>query len=415
MPLYAYKGFGQDGKSVSGVESADSPKALRQAMRRDGVMVMEYSLRKGKGGAIGGGAGLSREVNFGAMFNRIKKVEVANFTRQLATLLHAGIPLAQSLTALYEQAENVKLKSVLGSVRTAVNEGSSFADAAAKHPHVFEELYVSMVRAGETAGNLDGVLTELAEFLESSERLKGQVMGAMMYPMFMMVVGFGVLVFLMVTVIPNITEIFNKQDQELPLKTQFLIATASLFVKYWFWMLVGAVLAIFLLKKWLGTEGGRAKWDKWKLDIPLFGPVQRHLAVARFSRTMGTMLNAGVPMLRTLDTSKEVLENVVLTKAVARAKDEVTEGDSLAVTLQRTGYFPPTVIHMVSVGEQAGALESMLLRVADAYDREVTAKLGRFTSVLGPAMILAMSLGIGFMVFAVLEPLLELQQMSQGF
>jgi len=411
MPVYAYKGIGANGKGVDGVTDAETPKALRQLLRKDGVVVTDYQVRKGKGGAIGGGAGLKKEVNFGAI-GGIKKTDIAAFTGQLATLHHAGIPLAESLSALFEQTDHVKLKAILGQVRTEVNEGAGLADSLAKHPHAFENLFISMVRAGETAGNLEHVLRELAEFLESSEKLKGKVSGAMLYPVIMMVVGFGILVFLMVTVIPQVSDIYSKQDKLLPLKTRFLIGYSGFIMNNWHVSLVGMVGAIWAFLPWTQRPAGRLKLDGWKLKIPRYGVLQKKVAVARFCRTTGTMLGAGVPMLQVLDTAKEILGNMVLIRAVEVARQGVTEGESLAETLKATRHFPPTVIHMVAVGERAGALESMLVRVADAYDREVELELDRFTAVLGPLLLLVMAGGVAFMVFAILEPLLDMQKFA---
>jgi general secretion pathway protein F len=409
MPVFAYKGIGPAGKAVDGVRDAESPKSLRQILRKEGVIVTDFHERKAKVGAIGTGSGLKREVH---IFTGVKKQDVAAFTGQLATLLQAGIPLAEALAALFEQVDHVKFKAVLGEIKTLVNEGSSLADALAKHPEVFTELYVSMVRAGEAAGNLDAVLRELAEFLESAQRLQGKVSAAMIYPMIMMVVGFGILIFLMVTVIPQVSDIYSKQKAELPLKTQFLIGLSGILMKGK-WIIPFAIVgAIWGIRKWLKSPRGRAKWDAFKLRAPKYGTLTKKVAVARFCRTTGTMLGAGVPMLRVLDIAKEILGNTVLIAAVERARQAVTEGESLAVTLQKTGYFPSTVIRMVAVGERAGALESMLIRVADAYDREVELELNRFTAFLGPILLLIMAGGVAFMVFAILEPLLGMQQFS---
>lgn len=410
MPLYAYKGIGSNGKSVEGVREADSPKSLRQLMRKDGVVVMELDVKKGKGGAVGKGKGLGKEVNIGEFLSPIKKSDVAAFTRHLATLLRAGIPLAESLAALLEQTDKVKFRAVVNDVRTGVNEGSSLADALAKHPHVFENLYVSMVRAGETAGNLDEVLFRLADFMDNSAQLKSKVQGAMAYPIIMTVVGVVIMAILMVAVIPKITEIFEKQGIELPLKTQLLVGLAGLFSNYWWLLLLLAVLGGAGFRAWLKTEEGRRRWDGMLLKAPLFGALLRQVAVARFARTMGTMLESGVPMLKTLDISKEVLGNVILMEAISDARTAVTEGESLGNTLRKTGHFPPAVIHMIGVGERSGTLEQMLLRVADAFDQEVDMKLQRFTSMLEPIMLVIMAGAVAFAVFAILEPLLEMQQ-----
>ena len=416
MPLYAYKGIGPNGKPVSGVKDADTPKGLRQAMRRDGVLVTEVEISRGaKKGAQGAARKslLKREVSFGDLGGGVKKTDVTAFTRQLATLINAGIPLAEALGALFEQLDSVKLKTLVGEVRTAVNEGASLADSLAKHPEAFNELFVSMVRSGETAGNLDQVLVRLADFQESSAKLRSKVTSAMVYPVIMVIVMAGIMTVLMVGVVPRITALFDTQDQALPLNTQLLIWVADMMADYWWLMFLGAAGMAYGFRTWTKTENGRRQWHGFLLRMPLFGPILRRVAVERFARTLGTMLQAGVPMIRSLETAKAVLGNVVLAEVIDKAKAAVTEGESLAVTLQRSGQFPATVTHMIAVGERAGQLESMLLRVADAYENEVTMKLEKMTSVLEPLMLVVMGGAVAFVVFSILMPIMELSQFPQ--
>lgn len=410
MPLYAYKGVGTDGKQQSGVKDAESPKALRQALRKEGVVVTSYDVKKGKTKALGAGSGMNREVDFKDILTRIKKTEVAAFTRQLATLLRSGIPLTESLGALFEQADNVKLKSVLQSVRTAVNEGSALGDALKKHPHVFSDLYCSMVKAGETAGNLDEVLSRLADFMESGEKLKAKVQGAMIYPIIMIVIGTVIMGVLLVFVIPQVTQVFADQGMELPVHTKMLVGLADLVANYWWLLFIMAGGAVYGFRAWTRSEEGKKTWHALLLRLWVVGPLLRQVAVSRFARTVGTMLESGVPMLQTLDTSKEVLGNVVLEREVAIARVAVTEGESLANALARSGKFPPTVIKMIAVGERAGTLEQMLLSISDAYDSEVELKLDRFTAILEPLMLVVMGGAVAFMIFSILTPLLDMQK-----
>ena len=410
MPLYAYKGIGPNGKSVSGARDSDSPKGLRQALRKEGVVVTQVDLSKG-GKKQTSAKGLAREVDFGEVIKSVKKTDVAAFTRQLSTLLKAGIPLAEALGALFDQAEKVRLKRVLGEVKSAVNEGSSLADAVGKHPKVFDELFVSMVRAGETAGNLDEVLVSLADFMESAHKLRGKVKGAMVYPVIMIVVSVAILSILMIAVVPQITEMFAQRGRALPLKTQFLVWLSHVFGAYWYIWLVAVVLAILGFRRWASSPSGRPRWHKIVLRSPLFGPLVKQVAVARFCRTLGTMLQSGVPMLRALEIGKEVLGNDVLVKAVDAARAGVTEGESLALMLRRSGHFPASVTHMIAVGERSGALEAMLIRVADAHELEIDMRLSRLTSLLEPLMILFMGVAVGFVVFAILEPLMDMSKM----
>jgi len=416
MPMYAYKGIGPTGKGVNGVRDADSPKALRQLMRRDGIVVTDCTLSKqGVNKGKVGGKGLSKEVDLGGLLGGgVNKNDIANFTRQLATLLRAGIPLAEALAALFDQTENVRLKVPVGEVRTAVNEGSALADALAKHPKLFDELYVSMVRAGELAGNLDTVLTRLADFLESSQKIKGKIQQAMVYPILMVVVGTVLMAILMIAVIPQITSMFQQSGKTLPLKTRFLIATSD-FMRDYILLIVPAVIGGILgFRRWAKSPNGRPVWHRFVLTVPVVGKLARKINVGRFTRTLGTMLQAGVPMLRALDTSKAIVANVILRKAIEDAKVAVTEGESLATTLKRSGHFPATMIHMIATGEKSGQLESMLMRIADDNEADVDRELGRLTSLLEPLMLILMALGVGFVVFSILEPIMDLSTLGRG-
>ena len=409
MALYAYKGIGPTGKAVAGVKDADSPKGVRALLRKDGVVVTSVELSKGgaQAKAASTGKGLSKEVDLGAIFGGVKKADVANFTRQLATLLRSGIALAESLNTLFEQTDNVRLKIPLGEVRTAVNEGSAFAEALAKHPKIFDELYISMVRAGEVAGNLDEVLERLADFLDSSQKLKGKVQAAMVYPVIMMIVGVAIIAIMMVLVIPEITKMFRSQGKTLPWNTRLLIWGADTLRDHFLLIILGWAGAIWGFRRWI-KGSGRAAWHRFLLRVPLVGDLSRKINVARFSRTLSTMLTAGVPMLRALDTAKEILGNVILRKAVDDAKQAVTEGESLAVTLKRSGQFPAMMTHMVAVGERAGKLEDMLERVATTYENEVDMRLTRLTALLEPLMLVGMGGSVAFIVFSILQPIMSL-------
>jgi general secretion pathway protein F len=415
MPMYAFKGVGASGKAVSGVRDAESPKVLRQVLRKDGVHVMSFELSRGGKLAKERNAqkgGLSRDVDLGGIIGGVKKVEIAAFTRQMATLIKAGIPLADSLGALVDQIQNVRLKAPVSEVRSAVNEGSSFGDALGKHPKLFDELFVSMVRAGEIAGNLDEVLTRLADFLEGSQKLKSKVQSAMIYPLVMVGVGSIIMAVLMVKVIPNITQMFKQQGKTLPINTRMLIASSDFFRNFWWGLIIGLVGAIFWFMSWTRSKEGRHTWDGFILRLPVVGELSRTINVSRFARTLGTMLQAGVPMLRALETAKQIVGNVLIQQAVDDAKRAVTEGESLAQTLKKSGQFPATMIHMVAVGEKAGQLEQMLERVAITYESEVDTKLSRLTALLEPMMLVVMGGAVAFIVFSILQPIMDLGQLS---
>lgn len=411
MPMWAYKGIGPSGKPVTGVRDADTPKLVRALLRKEGVVVTDVEPSKvGAGGkaAAKGKGGLSKEVDLGAILGGVKKTDIANFTRQLATLLKAGIALAEALGTLFEQTDNVRLKVPIGEVRTAVNEGSSLADALGKHPKIFDELYVSMVRAGEVAGNLDDVLVRLADFLDSSQKLKSKVQSAMVYPVIMVIVGAVIMAVLMIAVIPEITKMFKAQGKTLPWNTRLLIFSADVLRNH-FLLVVGFwTLTIWGFRRWIKSAGGRPVWHRFVLKIPMVGDLARKVNVARFSRTLSTMLTAGVPMLRALDTAKEILGNVILRRAIDDAKQAVTEGESLAVTLKRSGQFPAMMTHMIAVGERAGQLEQMLERIAETYENEVDMRLTRLTALLEPLMLVFMGGSVAFIVFSILQPIMSM-------
>jgi general secretion pathway protein F len=308
--------------------------------------------------------------------------------------------------------DNQRFKVQLSEIRTAVNEGSSLGDSLAKYPKLFDELYVSMVRAGEIAGNLDEVLGRLADFLEASQKLKSKVTGAMIYPAVMVLIGTVVIAVLMIKVIPEITKTLVQQGKDLPINTRFLINISKFIGSNWLLLLIGIVGSIALFVWWKGSPTGKPVWHRFTLRIWLVGPLVRTINVARFARTLGTMLQSGVPMLRSLEAAKMTMGNVILQGAIDDAKKAVTEGESLAVTLKKSGHFPPTMIHMTAVGEKAGQLEQMLERIAAAYEAEIDAKLTRFIGLLEPLMLLGMGVTVAFIVISVMQPIMDMGQLS---
>jgi general secretion pathway protein F len=420
MAVYAWKGLNAAGKSTAGTRESDGPKSLRQTLRKEGIFISE--VREVVGGkqvkqALGSGGtgtkGLRREVDLKGFFERVKPRDVAIFTRQMATLLHAGIPLAEAMGALSEQSDNKKCQLILAGIRQKVNEGGSLADAMAVHPKVFPELYTNMVRSGETAGNLDAVLSRLADFLDAQIDLQSKISGAMAYPILMGIVGSAVLGFLMTVVVPPIAGIFADQGKALPWNTQLLVLIADIAGGYWWVVLPSLVGLWFLGRRWIRKPRGRAFMDRLKLRIILIGKLIRYIAVARFARTLATMLASGVPVLTALEIVKRVLNNTVLEKVVEDARVAIREGESIAVTLKKSGEFPSMMCHMVAVGERSGQLEAMLENVASSYERDVATEVGKLTSILAPLMIVIMAVGVGFIVFSILMPILEMGQMAQ--
>ncbi|MBN2576737.1 MAG: type II secretion system inner membrane protein GspF [Deltaproteobacteria bacterium] len=420
MPVYAWKGLTAAGKSVSGTRESDGPKSLRQVLRKESIFISEVREvvggRQAKRALAAGGTeakGLRREVDIKGLFERVKPRDAAVFTRQMATLLHAGIPLAEAMGALSEQADNKKLQMILAGVRQKVNEGGSFAEALSEHPKVFPELYTNMVRSGETAGNLDAVLARLADFMDAQIELRAKVASAMAYPILMTIVGSLVLGFLMTVVVPPIAGIFADSGKALPWNTQLLVLVADILGGYW-WLLLPLAVGLYLVfRRWSRKPKGRAVMDRFKLRVWLIGRLVRLIAVARFSRTLATMLASGVPVLTALEIVKRVLNNTVLEKVVEEARVAIREGESIAATLKKSGQFPSMMCHMVAVGERSGQLEAMLENVATAYERDVATEVGKLTSILAPLMIVVMAVGVGFIVFSILGPIIEMGQMVQ--
>ena len=415
MPVYAYKGLDSKGKTVSGNKDADGAKGLRAVLRRDGIFLTEYREQDvSKLASLSGGGGLSlrRDVNLKGLFGWVSKQDVSIFTRQVATLLKAGIPLTETLAALVEQTENERLRTIVAHLRQQVNEGSAFADSLAHHPKVFPELYINMVRAGETAGNLDQVLFRLADFQEAALRLRSKVQSALVYPAVMLVVGTVIMGILMIVVVPKITAIFQDMGKSLPWNTELLIWLSSFIARWWPLLIALAIAGALLFRAWKRTPKGRVLWDRFVLKLWVVGPLKRIISVSRFARTLGTMLSSGVPLLKSLDIVKYILDNKVLEKVIEEAHDAIREGETIAAPLKRSGQFPPLVTHMIAVGERSGQLEAMLDNVAEAYDRDTEAKLQRLTALFEPVMILVMGGVVAFIVFSILMPIMDMNQFA---
>ncbi|MFT3841906.1 MAG: type II secretion system inner membrane protein GspF [Myxococcaceae bacterium] len=412
MAVFEYKGLNEAGKTVNGFKEADSPKTLRAVLRKEGVFLTDV-VGQAEGGKVVKGAkapgkGLNQEVNFRLSGGRINTEDIAITTRQMATLLKAGVSLVEALTALVDQVEKEKLKRVVSDIKQRVNEGSSLGDAMQSHVKVFGNLYVNMVRAGEHSGALDTVLLRLAEFTEGQAKLRQKVLGTMTYPAIMAVLGGGVLTMLMTVVVPKVTKVFDDMKVPLPWTTQFLIFTSHTLSDWW-WLiiptLVGGVVAFFW---YIRSENGKPVWDRILLKVPVMGPVVRMLSVARFTRTLATLLKSGVPLLTAMDIVKNVVTNSVLADVVDKAKDSISEGESIAAPLKKSGEFPPLVYHMVAIGERSGQLEDMLVNVAESYETQVDVRIGALTSLLEPMMIVLMGGVIAFVAFSILMPILQM-------
>lgn len=408
MAVFEWQGVTTAGKEVKGVRDADSPKALRTMLRRDGILVTkileEAEARQKK----------SRDVDFGRFFRRVTTLDVALATRQLATLLKSGVPLVESLSALTDQLDKPELKSAFTQSRDKINEGSSFADALKAHPTIFPVLYVNMVAAGEASGTLEGVLARLASFLEGQAKLKNKVTSALAYPAFMSLMGLVTVSIMMVVVVPKVTAIFEDFEQALPWYTQVLIWMSGVFTGYW-WLLIGlGTVTVLGFRRWKASPKGRERWDRFTLDAPLFGSLILMVAVSRFSRTLATLLKSGVPLLNAMEITRNVLENTELMRVIEEARVSIREGESIAAPLKRSKRLPPIVTHMIAVGERSGQLEEMLENVADSYDAQVESKVATLTSLLEPMLIVLLGGISGGITFAILMPLMRINEFVAG-
>jgi len=410
MPVFEYTGLTEAGKNVRGIRDAESGKVLRSLLRKDGVYLTEA--RPAEAGAVTGEqkTGLAREVDVAAAlgFGGVSSQDLAIATRQLATLIAAGIPLVDALTALVDQVEQPRLKKVMGVVKQKVNEGASLADALADHPKVFTPLYVNMIRAGESSGALDVVLVRLADFTEGQALLRNKIIGAMLYPIIMVVVGIAIVGILFVVVIPKVTKIFEDMNVTLPWTTRILIFASSFARDYWYLVLIFIPLFVYGVRRWVKTARGRAWWDRTQLRAPVFGELVRMLAISRFAKTLATLLASGVPLLTAMDIVKNIVSNTLLSSVIDNARDAIREGESIAAPLKRSGQFPPLVYHMIAIGEKSGQLEEMLQNVAKSYESQVEMRVAALTSLLEPLMIVLMGGGVAFIVFSILMPIMQL-------
>jgi general secretion pathway protein F len=467
MAVFEYRGIlATSGKQVNGVRDADNAKVLRATLKREGVLLTSAH----EGAKTKSGVRASFEAS--SFFRRVSVSDVAMMTRQLATLVNAGIPLVEAVGALIEQMDKLELKRVLTQVVDRLNEGSSLSKALESHSHVFSNLYVSMVSAGEASGTLETVLERLSDFMESQSKLRGKVAAALAYPALMVVIGSALITVMMVVVVPKVTAIFESLDRALPWYTEVLIGTSRLissnqmlgfvlalvtftvtrtalrdakpseraqrmlfivgaFVSggllllsafaveslgaYVVGIVVGVAVALGIawLNGWLATPEGRIARDSFVLKMPVFGKLVQMLAVSRFSRTLATLLRSGVPLLKAMDIVKNVLDNAQLEKVIETAAGSIREGESIAGPLKRSGNFPPIVTHMIAVGERSGQLEQMLENVARAYDAQVETRVQALTSLLEPLMIVVMGGGVGFIAFAILMPLIQMNEFAQ--
>lgn len=405
MPIYTYKGLDRSGKEIKNSINVESLVTAKQRVKAMGVMLIEIKEQKAQGTAKGSSA-LSR------FRGSVPVEDLAMMTRQLATLIKAKIQIVESLGALVDQVENENLRLVLADMRQKVNEGSSLAKALQDHPKVFNSIYVNMVEAGEASGTLEIVLLRLADFTESQVKLKNKIKGAMTYPVIMAVFGFLMMNVIFIFVIPKMAKIFTSTKKELPLITEICIWISNFLQNYWLLVFAGMFGGYWLLSKYLESQKGQSQWHKLQLKLPILGMLIKMINVSRFCSTLGTLLNSGVPILTALNIVKNLIPNVHMKDAVEKARVSVSEGASLTQPLIASGYFPPLVTHMVRLGEKSGELEPMLKIISENYEDQVESKISGLTSILEPIMMICLGGAVGFIVFAVVIPMMDMNKIN---
>jgi len=412
MSVFAYEALDSQGQVVHGeIEATSSEEAIVKIRSKSyfPTNVKEKAARKQKAAAAG-----PRKRKKALAFGKVKPKHLCTFTRQLATLVDAGLPIVRSLKILEEQQKPGILKNQLGDVAEDVEGGSSLSEALSKHPKTFDKLYVNMVRAGEAGGVLDAILERLAAFMEKSQRLKKQVVSALIYPAAVITAAGGILVAIMILVVPKFQEMFKDMRMTLPQLTQMLITFSNAIKNWWFLFPLIPFLIIVIFKVVGANKTGRYVLDKLKLKVPVFGLIVGKSTVSRFARTLGTLISSGVPILEALSIVKEATGNAVFENAIGRVHDSIREGENIAGPLGQTKIVDPMVLNMVDVGEETGELDKMLLKVADTYDEDVDALVRGMMSLIEPLLIICLGSAVGFIVIALFMPLISLMQQLGG-
>jgi len=416
MAIYSYVALNPQGKEVKGTIEADNATLAATQVREMGYFPTRIkeqrfptaAQKKREGGA------LQMTIKIPGLTTRVKPKQLTEFTRQLATLIDAGLPLVRSLNILRDQAKPGILKDILTDLVERIEGGSTFSEALAQHPQSFSKLYINMVKAGEMGGILEVVLNRIAEFMEKELALKRKIRGAMVYPVAVAVVAGGIVSFIMTFIIPTFKKMFQEFGSvgaKLPLPTRVLILISDLIKTKWYYGLIGLFFLIIAFKLITRTSKGKFAIDFLKLKLLIFGPLFLKTAIARFTRTLGTLINSGVPILQALAIVRETSGNEVISRAMVKVHDSIREGESIAKPLEEARVFPPLVVHMVGVGEETGALDTMLIKVADAYEDEVDTTVAGLASVLEPLLLIGMGVVVGFIVISLFLPLIKIAQM----
>jgi type IV pilus assembly protein PilC len=424
MPKFSYVAMDSRGKETKGTLDVSNQNEAIGRLKEMGFFptkvvevdkTKEKTEAKGKGGKPGGKKGaldISFNIKIPGLSGKVKGKVLTAFTRQLATLVDAGLPLLRGLRVLEKQEKSRTLKEIIGQLAMAIEGGSTFSEGLAQHPKVFNRLYVNMVKAGELGGVLEVVLSRLADFMEKAQKIKGKVIAAMFYPVAVMIVAVAILAVLMIWVVPKFKEIFKDMlpGEQLPAFTRFVLGISDAIANHTVVSGIAVAVVVAAFTAFIKTRFGRRIWDQFKLKMPVLGVVISKVAISRFTRTLGTLVSSGVPILQALTIVKETSGNVIVGSAVASVHESVKEGETITAPLEASKVFPPMVISMVDVGEQTGALPEMLMKIADNYDEEVDNAVAAMTSLLEPIMIVFLAIIVGSIVIALFLPLIALME-----
>ena len=405
MANYIYKAKNRAGQVVSGVLVAENQSVVMERLLGMGLTPLDLSCST---------SASSETRSTGSRFQfrkAVNRAEVATFMRQMGDLLSAGVPLVRALTTLSNQQSNIPWKKIIHQIKTSVVSGSNLADALAEHPKVFSELQINLIRSGEVSGSLETVLSRIADFSEKEQNLISRVKTALAYPVLLFIVGTGSVIFLMTFFIPRFAVIFSDMGQDLPTPTLILMAISKNLRMYWPIIVAVIGVGIYMFRKWVSTKSGRYQWDAFKLQVPVVKDIVTKIAVSRFCLTLGTLIKSGVPLLTALKVVKGATGNEIISQEIGEIANSIREGQSLAEPLRVSKVFPPNVVEMIAVGEEAGNVEEVLFKVADAYDVEVDNAVRIFVSLLEPMMIIFMACIVGFIVISMLLPVFSLNSM----
>ncbi|MFN3651204.1 MAG: type II secretion system F family protein [Armatimonadota bacterium] len=409
MPQFNYRALDKAGATVSGVIQAESPEAGADRVRQLGLFPMAVTATaavRDAGREAPRAAGERGKAVTGDL-RRVGRMEIVLFTRQLADLVSAGLPLDRALTVLTRQTDSSGLRQRLLKVQEEVRAGRSLSEGLSAFPREFPRLYINMVRAGEATGQLGAVLERLAGYLEREATRRAQLISALTYPGVLIGVAFSAVGFLLAFVIPRLSTVFEELDRALPLPTQILLGLVGFLTGYWWQLLLGLALAVFAIRQAISTPAGGLAWDSGKLRVPIVGKLLNRVISARFVRSLGTMLAGGVPILDSLEIAREAVGNAAATRAADAVRESIRQGKSLAEALEESDQFLPVVVHMAAVGEETGRLPAMLIRTAESLDFEIDSQIRRLVTLIEPVIVLLMGAFVGFIVLSILLPIFE--------